>query len=296
MTVSFDKLTQQGLYLFNMYRILSKVHKVTKFNSNPFFSTSCIPQEEKIKVGKYNINYIKVGTGPHNVLCMPGIFGTIWTDFKPQIEGLDRNKFTVITWDPPGHGKSRPPEKELSLDFLECDADYAYNFMKALNIEKYSVLGWSAGGTMSLIHAAKYPDVMRKLVIWGTSSFILPHELKSYKNMSIMSNWSKSSYQAMTAIYGEENFAKNFSKFVDAMVGIYNKKNGNFCLERLSDIKCPTFILHGKQDQLIDKFHASYFNTYISESRSYIYPEGKHNIHIKYAEDFNKRVQEFLLE
>lgn len=30
--------------------------------------------------------------------------------------------------------------------------------------------------------------------------------------------------------------------------------------------------------------------------RVHVYPEGKHNIHIRYADDFNRRVQEFLLE
>lgn len=53
---------------------------------------------------------------------------------------------------------------------------------QALNIPKYSVLGWSDGGTTSFIHAAKYPDSIIKLVAWGTNSFILPHELDWYNS------------------------------------------------------------------------------------------------------------------
>lgn len=89
-------------------------------------------QEEKVKVGKYDINYLKVGNGPHHVLCLPGALGSIWTDFTPQVEGFNREKFTLVAWDPPGYGKSRPPDKQFTEDFYEKDADYAYEFMKVI--------------------------------------------------------------------------------------------------------------------------------------------------------------------
>lgn len=79
-----------------------------------------------------NINYIRSGTGNKVILCLPGALGTIWSDFKPQIEGIDKNKFTVIAWDPPGHGKSRPPNRMYTKDFYEKDADIAFKFMKVL--------------------------------------------------------------------------------------------------------------------------------------------------------------------
>lgn len=61
---------------------------------------------------------------------MPGALGTIWTGFRPQIKGFDKEKFTLVVWDPPGYGKSRPPNKEFTADFYEKDADCAYEFMK----------------------------------------------------------------------------------------------------------------------------------------------------------------------
>lgn len=69
------------------------------------------------------------------MLCLPGALGSIWTDFKPQIEGLNREKFTLVVWDPPGFGKSRPPEKDFPPYFYERDADYAFEFMKVSNID-----------------------------------------------------------------------------------------------------------------------------------------------------------------
>ncbi|KAJ8955093.1 hypothetical protein NQ314_006976 [Rhamnusium bicolor] len=70
-----------------------------------------------------------IGNGEKNVLCFPGALGTIWSDFKPQIEGLDRKKFTVFAWDPPGYGQSRPPNRVFNTKFYESDADAAYDLM-----------------------------------------------------------------------------------------------------------------------------------------------------------------------
>lgn len=63
-------------------------------------------------------------------MCFPGALGTIWSDFKPQITDLDKDRFTVIAWDPPGYGYSRPPERNFNLKFYENDADTAHDFMQ----------------------------------------------------------------------------------------------------------------------------------------------------------------------
>lgn len=57
--------------------------------------------------------------------------GTIWSDFKPQIEGLDKSKFTVVVMDPVGYGKSRPPNRTFDVDFYKKDAKFSSELMKA---------------------------------------------------------------------------------------------------------------------------------------------------------------------
>ncbi|CAH2085260.1 unnamed protein product [Euphydryas editha] len=264
--------------------------------SRAFFSTKTLPKEDKIKIGNHVINYLTVGNGPHKVFCAPGALGTIWTEFKPQIEGFMHDKFSLIVWDPPGYGKSYPPAKEFTVDFLEKDADAAYQMMKELHIPKFSVLGFSDGGITSLILAGKYPNAVNKLVVWGANSFILPNELESYKKIRDINKWSKRALEPLIEVYGKERLANYWASWVDAMVTIYNTKQGNICSELLKNIQCPTYILYGEKDPLVDCVHVSHLHTHISGSRIHLYPEGKHHIHMRYSEDFNKRVQEFLLQ
>lgn len=82
-----------------------------------------------------------MGQGDKHILCFPGALGTIWSDFKPQIEGLDKNKFTIIVFDPPGYGASRPPNRLFNSHFYENDADYAHHFMQVKNM-KYVLFGF----------------------------------------------------------------------------------------------------------------------------------------------------------
>ncbi|KAJ8960632.1 hypothetical protein NQ318_013924 [Aromia moschata] len=251
-------------------------------------------QEHKIKVKGQTINYLSVGNGDHKLLCFPGALGTIWSDFKPQIEGLDRSKFTVIVWDPPGYGLSRPPSRRFDTKFYETDAESAYAFMKQLGVQCFSLLGWSDGGISSMILAAKYPEVVEKLVIWGANSYVLPEEIKSYEKIRDVSKWSEKMRAPLVALYSEKGLQDMWNDWCDALVEI-QKNGGGICNDRLGKIRCPTLILHGDKDPMVAEEHPDYLFSNIKMAKLHRFPEGKHNIHLRYAKEFNEIVTDFLL-
>lgn len=136
----------------------------------------------------HTINYIQKGNGSNAVILLPGALGSALTDFLPQIEQLPKllDNFSIVAWDPPGYGKSRPPERTFPNDFFHRDAFVANALMQQLGFRKYSVLGWSDGGITGLIMAAKYTNAIEKLVIWGSNSYVLPEELDIYESMCHM--------------------------------------------------------------------------------------------------------------
>lgn len=133
----------------------------------------------------YNINYVRDGHGKDAIILLPGALGSAATDFQPQIDQLPKllPNHSIIAWDPPGYGKSRPPNRTFDLDFFHRDAFFANALMHALQFQKYSVVGWSDGGITGLISAATYNKSVEKLVIWGTNSYILPEETKIYESL-----------------------------------------------------------------------------------------------------------------
>ncbi|XP_044761934.1 valacyclovir hydrolase-like [Coccinella septempunctata] len=258
------------------------------------FSTQAQVQERLVYVDSQKINYLKVGKGPKNIVCFPGALGTIWSDFKPQIEGLNKEEFTIFVWEQPGHGKSRPPERIFTSQFFQEDADTGYKLVKALGLRSFSLLGWSDGGTAGLILAAKYPEVVEKLVVWGSNSYISTEDFENYEKIQNIDSWSENAKAPLLELYGEKLLREIQNSVFEANRAIVNQ-GGDISSSLLKHISCPTLILHGAKDPLVSLEHPLYLRDNIKGAKLHIFPEGKHNIHIRYAGEFNDITTKFLL-
>ncbi|CAI6343250.1 unnamed protein product [Macrosiphum euphorbiae] len=253
-------------------------------------------KQTKIKINNIEINYLKVGNGPQTLLLLPGALGSIFTDFKPQIETLNREKYTIVAWDPPGYGFSRPPERDFSPGFFYRDADYAISLMKSLQIDRYSLLGWSDGGITALIMASKAVESVEKLIVWGSNAYVTEKDIELYEKIRNVQKWSPRMRQPFIDLYGEKYFSDTWNAWVNSFQIILKENGGDICREALSKIDAPTLILHGAQDPLVPMEHPVHLHKKIKYGSLEIYPEGKHNIHLRYAELFNSAVDDFLAE
>nr|XP_057928292.1 valacyclovir hydrolase [Doryrhamphus excisus] len=249
--------------------------------------------------GRQNVNgvdlyYEKTGTGKHAVLLLPGALGSTKTDFQPQLKSLNKELFTIVGWDPRGYGRSRPPNRDFPPDFFERDAKDAVDLMKTLGFEKFSLLGWSDGGITALIAAAMNPTLINKMVIWGANAFVSKQDLGMYNAIRDVSKWSTRMRQPMEEMYGAEAFAKTWVAWVDRFAQFAERPQGNICIELLPLISCPTLIIHGEKDPMVPSFHPYFLLKHIQGSRLHLMPEGKHNLHLRFAEEFNKLVEDFL--
>ncbi|CAH1737410.1 valacyclovir hydrolase-like isoform X2 [Aphis gossypii] len=255
---------------------------------------SSTEKQTKIKVNNIEINYLKVGNGPQTLLLLPGTLGSIFTDFKPQIDTLNREKYTIVAWDPPGYGFSRPPDRNFPPEYFYNDADYAISLMKSLQIDKYSLLGWSDGGITALIMASKAVDSVEKLIVWGSNAYVTEKDVELYEKIRDIENWSPRMRQQFIELYGKKYFSDTWNAWVDYFQVVLKENGGDICREALSKINAPTLILHGAQDPLVPMEHPVYLHKKIKYGSLKIYPEGKHNIHLRYAELFNSEVDDFL--
>ncbi len=227
------------------------------------------------------------------LLCLPGALGTGATDFGPQLEDWSLD-FRVIAPDPRGYGRSRPPERNFSLGFLQRDAADMAALMAALGHASFFVAGWSDGATTAVLMALAYPERVRKLVIWGGNAYTSAEDIEAYEKTRWVSSWSARMRERMEALYGQK-LQELWSGWCDGMRAIY-EAGGEICRRRLYLVRCPTLILHGEKDPLVPNFHPRVFQKGIPHARLHVFPEGRHNIHLFYAEEFNRIVREFLKE
>ncbi|XP_067652088.1 valacyclovir hydrolase-like [Haliotis asinina] len=250
----------------------------------------------QVKANGVDFHCEKCGSGNHTVLLLPGALGCTKTDFDPQLEKMNSEKFTIFGFDPRGYGRSIPPERDWSGNFLQRDAEDAVAVMNTLGQKRFSVLGWSDGGITGLLIASQYPDLVQKLVVWGANAYITPEDMKMYQAVEDIDQWSARMKEPFIQMYGEKYFRAQWSNWVKAYSRYYTDSKGDICKAELKNITCPTFILHGMKDPMVVGEHPVYLNKHIKNSRLHNMPEGKHNIHLKYADEFNKMVEDFLLE
>ncbi|CAN7991659.1 unnamed protein product [Ixodes hexagonus] len=248
----------------------------------------------------YKIHFETVGNGPKVLILLPGALGSTRTDFGPQLEKLDRKQFTLVAWDPPGYGFSRPPERTFPVDFYHRDARVVAQLMQAgtppqLGHQKYSVVGWSDGANTGMILAATCPEHVEKLVAFGGNAYIEEHDVQLIEATRDVKQWSKRMREPMEALYGPDHFQKLWRDYCDFYQDLLLKQAGDVCKAELAQIRCPTLIVHGGKDPLVTSEHPNYLLRHIALAKLCVIPEGKHNLHLRFADDFNKLVMDFIL-
>ncbi|XP_054159937.1 valacyclovir hydrolase-like [Oppia nitens] len=244
-----------------------------------------------IEIDGLNIHYEKIGNGSEVVLLLPGGLGTTRTDFTEQLDNFDPKVFTLIAWDPPGYGFSRPPERKWCPDIYQKDADLAAKLMQKLDITLYSLMGWSDGAKTALLMAIKYQSVIDKTIVWGACAYCKPENKRALMATKNIKVWNPTVRQCFERVYGNE-LQPMWEKLVDH----YQINVDDICRNEAKNIRSPTFILHGDCDPLVDLEHPMYLMSQIPDARLHRFKEGSHNIHQEFAKQFNQLVTDFLLE
>ncbi|XP_068176068.1 valacyclovir hydrolase [Antennarius striatus] len=274
-------------------RVLTRRADVKRVVATTRFYCSSMTSGKK-RVNGVDLYYEQTGRGKHALLLLPGALGSTRTDFGPQLKSLNKERFTVVGWDPRGYGQSRPPDRDFPPDYFERDAKDAVDLMKVLGFGKFSLLGWSDGGITALVAAARNPNLINKMVVWGGNAFITEEDLQMYNAVRDVSKWSAKMRQPMEEMYGPDVFAKTWEAWVEGFSAFASRPEGNICMELLPLISCPTLIIHGEKDPMVPSIHPQYLLKHIKGSRLHLMPEGKHNLHLRFADEFNKLVEDFL--
>lgn len=189
-------------------------------------------------------------------------------DFALQCDkqtGLDLEKFTLVSYDLPGYGKSDLPPKtsdkygrEISpkidptMDYFEGCARLGVKLMAHLGFKTYSVAAWSDGARVACLIAIENPSRVNSLLLW---SFLPTNQARSSWALAKtrdISTWDQEALKFYTDVYGEHEFSDKWRKYVDWLVASTEDDEQFDIRPKLNKIKCPTLILHGSQDPIIN--------------------------------------------
>ncbi|MDO4792911.1 MAG: alpha/beta hydrolase [Filifactor alocis] len=196
--------------------------------------------------------------------------------FKHQIDCFSRD-YRVIALDTRGHGKSPRGEAPFRIEQFSCDL---YDFMRAHQISKALLLGFSDGANIAMKFAIKHPDMVRALILNGGN--LNAKGVKPSTQLPI-----EIGYKIAKCFASKSPFAKRNAEMLGLMVN-----DPNIELHELQQITVPTLVICGTKD-VIKESHTREIAKNIPGAKLVII-EGDHFVANRCPDEFNREVEVFL--
>ena len=274
-----------------------------------------IPEDHYINVKGINTRFWSMGDEGSAVILLHGI-GCYIEMWEKNIDALSQHH-RVFAIDLVGFGRSDKPMAPYSFPFL---TQFTLDFMKALNIERASLIGNSMGGGICLQIAIQFPDKVDKLVLvnsagLGKEMTILlrlaslpligelltrPSRKGTYRFMKecvydpsiLTDDWIERAYQMASLPSTHKVFLKMLRSCVD-FDGL-NKKLLGTVLDSFSKITLPVLVIWGRQDNILPVVHAYTAVKRIPNAELHVFDPCGHLPQIECPEEFNALILEFL--
>jgi pimeloyl-ACP methyl ester carboxylesterase len=262
--------------------------------------------EKNATVLGFKLHYLEAGRGAPVVLLHGlGGDGSRWT---PNIEPLARD-FHVFALDQIGFGQSDKPLANYHTGML---AEFLVGFLKSVGVSKASLVGNSMGAGVALYTAARFPDVVDRIVLadgggYRTAGGDAPAEPTpdAIRRRQLQNSVTREETREFFRILFHDKSLVT-DKMVDDQLAMRLRSaftitkmqeagaRGGLTEQEVRSVKAPTLILWGKYDELSNPAGADRLERAISGSRKVIIDNCGHMPQLERADEFNRLVREFL--
>lgn len=241
---------------------------------------------------KHGFKYIDEGKGEVLVL-LHGLFGALsnWSEVLSYFSG----RYRIIIPMLPIYDS---PRNESNLEGLVA---YTEKFVEDFELNKFSLLGNSLGGHVSLLFTLANPEKVEKLILTGSSGL--------YESGMGLSYPKRGSYEFIKDRVGYTFYDPSVAtkELVDECYEVTS--NNSKCLrivyyarsaqkhnlrEELKNIKCPTLLIWGLNDTITPPGSGHEFHRRIPNSEIYFIDKCCHVPMMEHPNRFNMLVDDFL--
>ena len=291
-----------SLFIFsNVAVFFSYPHNYRGGDKQKMLFNSC---NASVKTDGFEMSYVSFGSGDRVLVVLPGL-GDGLTTVKGKALILSRpyksyfDKFTVYMF-------SRRQNLPKTYSIRQMAADQA-KAMKALGIEKASVMGVSEGGMIAQYLAIDHPEMVEKLVITVSAckvNKIIEDSVKAWigfakqgDHKSLMIDTAERMYtenrlrklRKIYPFFGSLGRPKSYDRFLTNAYAILSFDAS----DEVSKISCPTLVIGGSDDKIVGVDASYEINEKVKNSSIFVYQGLGHGAYEE-ASDFYERVFDFL--
>lgn len=199
--------------------------------------------------------------------------------------------YQIILLDFPPFGKSQKLNCAWSID------DYTQmviQLLKILKVEKFNILAHSFGGRVAINLCCCYNCNVNKLILTGSAG-LKPKRSLSYYFALAKYKLAKRRLSKKNKYFQLNNFGSSDYKNLDSIMKQTFVKIVNFHQDKvLKNIKCPTLIVFGENDNETPMYMAKRFHKLIKNSTLLIFKNCSHFCFLEQTEKFYDVVKNFL--
>lgn len=239
--------------------------------------------------------FIETKGGDENLLLLHGLFGAL-SNFQGIIDHFSKTHNVVVPMLP----IFELPIRKVSVSGL---VDYVARFVEYKEYDKIHVLGNSLGGHIALLYVLAYPERVSSVILTGSSGLFESAMGTSFPKRGDYEFIRK---KTEATFYNPEVASK---ELVDEVYDIVNDRNKAIRIiataksavrhnlgDKLHQVKAPTLLVWGRDDNVTPAFVGEKFNELIEHSRLIFVEECGHAPMMEYPEQFNKYLGDFLEE
>lgn len=238
--------------------------------------------------------YIEEGQG-EPLLLLHGLFGAL-SNFKDLVEYFKKSYKVIV-----------PMLPLFELDIFHTTVGglekHVHKFIEHKGYNGIHLLGNSLGGHVALVHILKHPERIKSLILTGSSGLFENGMGDSYPKRGDYEYIKKkteftfydpaiATKELVDEVYSITNNRLTVIKIIAlAKSAIRNNLN-----EELSQIKQPTLLIWGNNDNVTPPFVAEEFHKLIPHSELYFIDKCGHAPMMEVPAEFNRILEQFLLK
>lgn len=278
------------------------------------------PIEFMIFKNDLDVAFTDMGKGEKTLVFVHGLASNlpVW---KKNIDFL-KEQYRCVALDLPGHGLSTKGDFPYSITFY---METLMELLKRLRVEKPILIGHSMGGQVAIKTVLEYPDFFEKLILVaaaGLETFTIPERMmmKQFASLNIMgsSQYLKLISNVKNYFYevGQDDLDDLIRFNSDFYTTNYQLKARRVLarsiagmmdepvFSQLKNLDLPTFVIYGKNDQLIPNRFLHAIETteqlarrgqdLIPNSELKIYEKSGHFLQYERSQDFNIDINSFI--
>ena len=262
----------------------------------------------QIKVNGIELFYTEQGSGDETIVFGHGLLmdNMMWDLVAPAFA----NNYRVICFDFRGQGNSQDPGRDFAIDLLVEDTAA---LIQALSKQPVHYVGLSMGGMVGMPLAARYPKLLRSLVLLDTSAQSEPakNNIKYALMTAVVKLFGvKPLVPSMLPLMFGKSFLsdslnhvlinhwkqklRGLKKTITGPVSGVTKRRD--VTQELASIICPTLIIVGDEDHTTPISCAKNMAAHISGSELKIIPQCGHSSALEKPEVVVNLMKQFYLK